>query len=240
LSATLTLQVDSKQQLNWALSQTTVTSLSLQCEIQNVSHIWLEAETLPLPPGWHADTAFVSGWNGSGFLYDNYSSEQITYEFEASTARQIYVWTRILKRVSDNSPLQLKVNGQVETVSQAIDNTINQWIWERSGPFAISAGKNILTIARPYVDKPSEFMGIFLDTLIITSDANLQPEQNHYLPLPAQHFRFASEQSQGQLTPNLKPGIYQCYASVDGKHNLVDNYGHEPVKSNVVLIEIKP
>ena len=240
LSATLTLQVDSKQQLNWVLSQSTVMSLSLQCEVQNVEHIWLEAETLPPPPGWQADTAFASGWNGNGFLLDNYSSEPIVYEFEASTARQIYVWTRTLKRAPDNSPLQLKVNKQVGTVSQAIGDDLNQWIWERVGPFAIPAGKNNLTIARPYVDDPYGFMAIFLDTLIITSDANFQAEQNHYLPLPVQLFHFASEQSQGQLTLNLKPGIYQCYVSIDGKQSLVDNYGQEPVKSNVVLIEVKP
>ena len=240
LSATLTLQVDSKLHLNWILSQTTVMSLSLQCEIQNMDHIWLEVENLPPPSGWQADTAFASGWNGNGFLYDNYSSKPIIYEFEAPTARQIYVWARTLKRVSDSSPLQLKVNGQVGTVSQAVGDNLNEWIWERVGPFALSPGKNKLTIARPYVDNPSGFMAIFLDTLIITPDADLQAKQNHYLPLPIQHYLFASEQSQGQLTLNLKPGNYRCQASVDDKQNLVDNFGHKPVKSNVVLIEVKP
>jgi len=240
LSASLTLQVDSKQQLDWALSQSTVTSLALQCEVQSIDHIWLEAETLPPPPGWQTETAFASGWNGTGFMLDNYSSVPIVYEFETSTARQVYVWARTLKRAPDNSPMQFKVNEQEVTVSQTIGDDLNQWIWERVGPFDIPAGKNTLTIARPYVDNPSQFMAIFLDTLVITPDANFQPEQNQYLPLPIQHFRFASAQSQGQLTLNLKPGNYQCHASVDGGQKLVDNYGHEPVQSNVVLIEVKP
>ena len=240
LSANLTLQLDAKQQVNWAISQSTVTSLSLQCEVQSVDHIWLEAETLPPPPGWQAETAFASGWNGAGFMLDNYSSVPINYDFDSSTARQVYVWTRTYKRAPDDSPLHIGVNGQEGLVSQAIGDKLNQWIWERVGPFDVAAGKNTLTIARPYVDDPSGFMAIFLDTLVITPDAAFQPEQNHYLPLPIQHFRFASAQSQGQLTLDLKPGTYQCYASVDGGQKLVDNYGHEPVKSNEVMIEVKP
>ncbi len=240
ISASLTLQVDSKQQLNWALSQSAVTSLSLQCEAQSVDHIWLETETLPPPPGWQAETAFASGWNGAGFMLDNYSSVPIVYEFEASTARPIYVWARTLKRAPDNSPLHIKINEQEGLVSQATGDKLNQWIWERVGPFDVTAGINTLTIARPYVDNPSSFMAIFTDTLVITPDANFQPEQNHYLPLPVQHFRFASARSQGQLTLDLKPGTYQCHASVDGGQKLVDNYGHEPVQSDVVLIEVKP
>jgi hypothetical protein len=146
-----------------------------------------------------------------------------------------------LKRAADNSPLQLKINEQqVATVSKAVDADLNKWIWERVGPFDIPAGKNNLTIARPYVDDPMGFMAIFLDTFIITPDENFLPEQDQYVPLPIQNFRFTSEQSQGQFILDLEPGIYQCYASVDGKQKLVDNYGHAPIKSNIVLIEIKP
>lgn len=241
LSAKLTLQLNLNKQLDWSLSQSTVKSLSLQCEVQNADHIWIEAETLSPPAGWQIDTSFASGWNGSGFVFDNSSSVPIIHAFEAdSTTRQVYVWARTFKRVPDNSPLQIKVNEQMGTVSQATGDNLNKWLWERIGPFDVSAEKNNLTIARPYVDNPAEFMAIFLDTIIITPDANFLPDQNHYLPLPIQHFRFDSEQSQGQLILNLKPGNYRCQASVDGEQNLVDNYGHEPVESNIVLIEVKP
>ena len=173
-------------------------------------------------------------------MLDNYSSVPIDYEFEASASEKIYVWTRTLKRVADNSPLQLKINEQVETVSDAEGEELNKWIWERVGPFDVPAGQNVLTISRTYVDDPFGFMAIFLDTFIITPDENFLPEQDQYLPLPPQRFNFSSEQNQGQFMLNLEPGIYQCYASVDGKQKLVDNYGNDPIKSNVILIEIKP
>ena len=240
LSASLNIEITPNQRVNWSLSQSTVTSLSLQCGVQSVDHILLEAETLPPPPGWQAETAFAIDWSGSGFMLDNYSSVPIDYEFEASASEKIYVWTRTLKRVADNSPLQLKINEQVETVSDAEGEELNKWIWERVGPFDVPAGQNILTISRTYVDDPFGFMAIFLDTFIITPDENFLPEQDQYLPLPPQRFNFSSEQNQGQFMLNLEPGIYQCYASVDGKQKLVDNYGNDPIKSNVILIEIKP
>ena len=240
LSASLNIEITPNQRVNWSLSQSTVTSLSLQCGVQSVDHILLEAETLPPPPGWQAETAFALDWSGSGFMLDNYSSVPIDYEFEASASEKIYVWTRTLKRVADNSPLQLKINEQVETVSDAEGEELNKWIWERVGPFDVPAGQNVLTISRTYVDDPFGFMAIFLDTFIITPDENFLPEQDQYLPLPPQRFNFSSEQNQGQFMLNLEPGIYQCYASVDGKQKLVDNYGNDPIKSNVILIEIKP
>ncbi len=241
LSANLTLhQTSSSQQLSWELSKSTVTSLSLQCGVQTTEHVWLEAETLPPPSGWQADTAFVQGWNASGYLADNYLSEPVLYEFETSTAGQIYIWARTLKREADHSPLQLQVNGQAGTVSQTVEDNLNKWIWERVGPFDISENKNTLIITRPYMDDPSGFMAIFLDTLVFTPDVNLMPEQNYYAPIPAQHFLFPGGQSAGQITLDLEPGIYQCQVSVDGEQNLVDNLGHAPVMSNFVVIEIKP
>lgn len=237
-AASLTLEAVSQEQLTWSLSKSNATDLSLQCSIQNVEHLWVEAETIPPPPGWQGENAFATGWTGEGFLADNYNSLPILFNFDETTANSVYLWLRAYKRVPDDTSVVLDLNG--ESASVAAQVTVNEWHWERVGPFPVHAGINTLSISRPYTGDPYIFMAVFIDVLVITPDENFQPDQDYYLPLPPRQFHLTGKQSQGAIPLNLEPGTYHCYIEARNGQNLVDAFGHAPLQSNTVTLEIKP
>ncbi len=239
ISADLTLNIDSPRQVSWSLSQGAATGISLKCEMQQVDHTWIEAETLAPSPGWQSETSFASGWSGNGFLMDNYGSQPMQYNYVSSTDQPVYAWVRSYKRAVDNSPGQIAINGQMETFAATDENHLNQWIWERLGPFQVNEGDNNLSLARPYLDDPMHFMALFIDSLVITPAANFQPDQAHYLPLPPIQYHFGLEQNHGQITLDFAPGVYECRAEAETKLMLVDAFGNSPVESNTVLLDIK-
>lgn len=239
IAADLTLQVQSERGLSWSLSQGSATGLSLRCEVQNADHQWIEAEGLPLSPGWQTETAFATDWSGGGFLLDNYNSQPIQYSFDSPSDGSIYLWLRTLKRTSDATSVRLTLNDKTDTVA-APGTTLQQWNWQRVGPFPVHTGSNILILERPYTGDPMSFMAIFIDVLVITPDSAFDPTQDQYQPLPIQSLRFDKPQSNGLIPLSLDPGSYRCTLQADSDQNLVDAFGHAPLQSNPILFDIQP
>jgi hypothetical protein len=236
----LSLLADSNTQLSWSLSQGTATGVSLSCETQTASQNRIEAESLPIAPGWQPETAFAAHWNGSGFLMDNYGSQPLLYEFDSDQEGFVYLWMRSYKRAADDTAVQLTLNNQTQSLAASPQIPLNQWTWERVGPYPVHVGTNDLMIGRPYPGDPMSFMAIFLDTLIITTDEAYRPEENYFTALPIQHFALPSPQTGGRLTLRLAPGDYRCTIQVDSEQNLVDAFGNSPVVSNPVEIIVAP
>ncbi len=236
----LSLHADSNTQLTWSLSQGTATGVSLSCETQTVRQDWIEAENFPIAPGWQTESAFAAHWNGSGFLMDNYGSQPLLYEFDSDQEGFVYLWMRSYKRAADDAPVQLTLNNQTQSLAASPQIPLNQWTWERVGPYPVHVGTNGLMIGRPYPGDPMSFMAIFLDTLVITADDTYRPEENYFTALPVQHFSLSTPQTGGMVTLRLDPGDYRCTIQVDSDQNLVDAFGGSPVISNPVEIVVNP
>lgn len=240
IATRLTLTQTTANTLTWSLSRGHTRQITLNCQSQRQNHQWLEAENLPLAPGWQINTAFATDWNGKGYIMDNSGSQPIRYEFNAPQQGQMYVWLRTYKRTADNSPAHIEINGKDQSFGDYSGERLNRWVWERSGPFPVRAGSNTLVLSRPYLNNPQNFMAIFIDTLIFTFDENFDPQSNLYIPLPPQTFRYQPEQSQGEIELTLAAGQYLCSAQAEGALPLVDSFGHSPLTSEAIFLTIQP
>lgn len=239
-SATLSLELTTDKKIHWELQHGTAGTLSLKCEIQKSFNELIEAETLPLPEGWRTETAVTSEWKGDGFIMDNFGSAPVSFNFNLPEENPAYIWVRHYQRTLDNSPAQISILDQTYIFKAIDERQINQWIWERVGPFDISPGPHTITLDRPYVDDPSQFMAIFIDTIVITTDPDFAPLEDSDRQIQAQIYPFGQEQEQGELTTQFEPGYYRCHAEAFSKYSLVDAFGHTPVKSDPINFVINP
>jgi 4-amino-4-deoxy-L-arabinose transferase-like glycosyltransferase len=234
-----TLSVQQPPEMQWELSSGKATFINLQCDRQARNYQWLEAEQFSLSPGWQNEINFASGWTGTGFLTDGYGSQLLSYDMESTFDKpEIYVWVRSFKRVVDNSPVYLTVNGVTLPYANTTEEFLNQWNWERVGPFPNSGSIVRITIARPYNENVQHFMAIFTDAFIVTDDPFLAPTSGLTETLPPQGFMIASSATSGLITPNLPPGQYSCHLELRSTQNLVDAFGRQPVISNEVEFRV--
>lgn len=234
----VSLQLAVKSSLTWTVSAGRASSVTLLCDQQQMNYIWLEAEDLPVGPGWQTQINFAPGWFGSGFLMDNYGSDFLAYDFVSPfQAQDVYVWARTFKRVTDYSPAYLNIGDKTLPFGNSAENSLNRWVWERVGPFPNNEFIHI-TIARPYNENPQYFMALFLDTFVFTDDPNFSPETNLTEPMPPQNFPVKPNASSGTIRPDLPTGQYTCRVQINSAENLVDAFGRIPVTSNDVEMSI--
>lgn len=236
--AALRLRADDPPRLSWELSAGSADSLTLLCERQKLNYFRLEAEQIPLGPGWQIQINFAPGWEGSGFVMDNYNSQFLGYEFASNFGgREIFVWARTFKRVADHSPAYLTVNGVTRPFLETDGDLLNQWIWERIGPFP--NGEFIRsTIARPYNENLQKFMALFMDVFIFTDDPAFSPEGDLTESMPPQQIAVPRNASSGTFQPDLPAGQYACRVQIASSQNLVDTFGRQPIFSNEVELRV--
>ncbi len=240
ISPRLTIEAKSPNTIHWQLEQGTANELILKCEDHQNIHQLIQVETLPFAPGWKIETAVAPGWAGAGFLMDNFGSDPVFLEFNLQEENPVYLWVRYFKRVADNSPAQITINNQTAVFGAIADEKLNQWNWERIGPFHLPTGIQVISLERPYKDNPQEFMAIFLDEIIITTDEAYLPSNNLDQYLITETTRYPQGQTQGELTPQFVSGSYTCYVEAYSQQILVDAFGHSPLKSNSVNFVVNP
>jgi hypothetical protein len=238
LPVTLTLNAENTSRLTWNVSAGKASSVTLLCERQRQNYVWLEAEEIPLGAGWQIEINFAPGWNGSGFVMDNYGSQFLSYDFGSPFSGQdAYVWARTYKRVTDNSPAYINVNDTTLPFGHTPEELLNEWVWERIGPFPNEEIIRI-TIARPYNENLQKYMALFMDAFIFTDDPTFNPEADLTESMPPQFFPLSSAASSGSVQPNLPSGKYTCHIQIDSQQPLVDAFGRLPVSSNTVEVSI--
>lgn len=240
VSTVITLGQSSADTFTWSLSQGAASQVSLRCEQLLADRSWIEAETLAMTPGWQTETAFAEGWNGDGFIMDNFGASPLTLSGAEEKNGQLYFWVRYYKRVVDNSPIELTVNGRTYTFGRIGLEKINQWQWERLGPYDVPAGVFTALLSRPFNDEAPKFMAIFIDIIAYTQDPNFLPTDQHFQPLKPVTRSFRDDQSRGVFTARFEPGSYRCYAEAANRNiPLVDAFGFSPVKSGIIEFTIE-
>lgn len=231
----------STNQFSWELTHGAATQVSMACESLQRDRDLLEAETFNPYPGWQAESAFANGWNGDGFLMDNYGSIPTLFDIEVEEEKPVYLWVRFYKRIVDDYPAEMFLNGEAFSFGAVDGEKINQWVWERVGPFDANVGINTVGLNRPYNGGPFEFMAIFIDSIIVTTDPNFSPTENNFTPLPSVPFTYQNELKSGNIILPLEPGSYRCTAeAVNKNYLLVDAFGTTPIRSNAIELTIEP
>ncbi len=230
---------DDERALAWTLSGGLVSSLRVACEQEKDDMLWVEAETFEWGPGWGEDVAFVSGWQGDGYLVDSYGSQAALHQTRLPNTVPAYAWIRYYKRVVDQAPAYIEIDDDTFSFSDVDEDGVNEWLWERVGPFDLSADAQNWRLTRPYEDSPEKFMALFIDSVVFTTDADFSPldgvqrdvvyDQVHQLTNPAQS---------GIIKLDLPQGRYFCRLGVESDQPLVDAYGRPDVWSDGLEIEI--
>ena len=236
--AELSLRVENPTRFRWELSAGKATSVLLICERQISNYIWLEAETIPLSPGWQMEINHATGWFGDGFLLDEYGSQPLAYETDLKfSGAEIHVWARTFKRAIDDSPAYMTINESNIEFANTAEESLNQWIWERLGTFPNNDPIRI-TITRPYKDDLRDFMSLFLDAFFFTDNPALMPDMNLVEQMPVQRYPVIPISSTGIFTPNLEAGQYICRAQIASSLRLVDTLGRPTITSNEVQVTV--
>ena len=136
---------------------------------------------------------------------------------------EVYFWVRTFKRIIDRSPGYLSVNGLTLPFAATPAGTLSQWIWERVGPFPNEPGLMRITIARPYAEVVAQFMAVFIDSIIITDDAEFQPEVSRAHAMPPTHYLLRGDYSQGEIPLDFPSGRYTCHLEIESTEPLVED-----------------
>ena len=241
VSAALTLEQEKPDTFHWELSQGSANRVAMACETQQISHTRIDTEMLSPGPGWQATTAFATGWTGEGFLMDNFDSKPTLFDFQVEEAKPLYIWVRYYKRVVDTSPGFISVNGQAYPFSDIELDKVNQWVWERVGPFDAPVGLNTGAISRPYNDDPLGFMALFIDTIVTTTEPDFTPTDDSFVPLPLKTYTFPNDIAEGSVVLQLDPGVYRCTIQAFSQElPLVDPLGNSTVRSNTIDFTVEP
>jgi len=227
-----------EQQLTWTLSSGLVSSLRLTCEQENENILWVEAEKFEWGPGWGENVAFVSDWQGDGYLVDSYGSQAAVHHTYFPHAAPAYAWIRYYKRTVDQAPAYLELEKQVYPFSDVEEDETNQWLWERVGPFDMAAVEQNWRITRPYDDAPERFMALFIDSLVFTTDAEFSPLDDAQREMVYDRVHpLANPTNRGMIELKLAPGRYFCRLGIESAP-LVDAYGRSEVWSNNLEVEL--
>ncbi len=232
---------ESANTLPWALSSGSINTLRVVCEQEPQNLLWVEGEDFTFGPGWGRDVAFVQGWQGSGYLVDSYGSQTALYHSEFPAGEAIYAWARSFKRAEDNAPATLSLDNQSWSFADSTQITHFEWVWERLGPFENPTGIQNWRIERPYDAPPQEFMALFIDHIVFTSDPNFSPlnDSGRSIAFDKQ-YSFETPATQGFLQVNLPTGRYFCRVGLEGGTQFTDAYGNPEIWSNTVELNLEP
>lgn len=225
--------------LNWSIeTPQAVEELILSCEASYTETVSIPAETLQ-GPGWRRETAFALDFEDDGFLEDLKTHEPATLRLEGLPAKPHYIWLRSYRRQYDDLPGLVALNGQIKAFSEN-NVPLNTWYWERVGPFEVETSSPLLSIMRPYSQYDSNFRGLFIDTLILTSSPDFDPKHHSLWNESFSHsIQLEAGQTSGSLPIDLSHDHYRCIMSVPPESKLIHATGKGPLQSQPLVFYIK-
>jgi hypothetical protein len=225
--------------LHWSLSSGTTSALRLACEPARRGVAWVEAEHASVLGGWRVHRLLTSGWLGEGFVLDEDASDALRLRVSLPADEPAYAWVRYYKRRVDQSPGQLHLGGQSASFADVAEAQLNQWRWERVGPFdAVSGDAEWAITRRPAAEDPVRW-ALFIDALVFTTDPDFSPETDSaWEAMPAIVLALDVPATGGTVpfTP-AGPGRYRCRVAVETGQPFVDAFGRAPAWSNAVEIQ---
>ena len=187
--------------------------------------------------GWESIDQFVTGFDGRGFLTDHQGSQTASLKMEFPEARPVYVWVRSLRRVLDDFPGFLGVDSESDVFSQAGSVPLNEWTWERTGPFLPAAEYAELRIDRPYPQTQAGYMALFIDTLLVTASDSFDPTSDPiWEPAIEMGIPMQERATEGDFLLTTGVGRYLCWVSAFDGTSLVDHRGNIGLRSNPVEV----
>jgi 4-amino-4-deoxy-L-arabinose transferase-like glycosyltransferase len=211
--------------LSWQSEARQQTGYRVLLERRRPGLIFVEAEDFAQLNGWTKGTRFAPGFSGRGFLVDPLRMVEATHEVAVPQEGEYYLWVRSYRRVVDRSRNFVSVDGQSWLFSDPAQSVpLNQWAWSRVGPVWLSAGSHSIGLAR----EPDRdvFEHMFVDSLILTSDPQVNPEETSLWETVVDTGLVPSQSTSFAVAPDVVvPGEYQWRVQVFDGDRLVSADG---------------
>jgi hypothetical protein len=219
--------------LQWSWSGSPISEAVLSCGLVSRDTVSIPAEEFA-GPGWSPETRFRRDFRGEAFLIDNYGSGEATYNITLPRTGTYYVWGRTLRRGTDPYGALLTLD-ETQADFAAPDSTLQEWVWERMGPFPVNRRTPRLAVSRLFGGPPTEFMALFFDEFLLTMNPDFDPDGSTPVDdMRETRLRIPAGLTEGSIDPDLAPGNYTCWMTVSDGSRVVDPLGRIGVESDTV------
>jgi 4-amino-4-deoxy-L-arabinose transferase-like glycosyltransferase len=231
------LETDTPTTLEWDPQGTQFTAYSLTIERKSTESYWIETESTFAGPGWSTSADYVSGFNGTGFLLDNWEAGTASYTLPVGEAGDYRLWVRSYKRQQNDQVNFITING-IKTEFASNDNPLNQWVWEDLGEYSLPAGDLPIDLTRSYGN--DQEYSVFIDTILLTPDLVDPPDQVRIWENVLSTEKIFSSSTEFTLPQPLPPGEYRWKVRIFNGTALIDASGAQGVESQVAVFSVQP
>lgn len=224
---------------SWQTEGAPFTSFLFSLERQREDIIWIEAEDAFQGPGWHPENAFVDGYNGRGFLLDDWQAGEAVYDLKTEQPGSYKVWVHYMKRRVNDQHNFINLAGQsFEFADNSETTTLFEWAWKEIGVFDLPAGINPISLTRTYgVD--GQF-SVFIDAIALTTDLSYQPtDDNSTWQLVLDSGEVNSNMPEYAISETLPPGVYRWSVRIFEGTRIVDALGTRGVASPYTVFIVR-
>lgn len=223
--------------LRWEAGTSPVSGYRLTLERKLDQVHWIEVEQAFIGPGWPAISNFTEGFHGSGFLLDEWQAGEATYLFRVPQEGQYRIWIRSYKRRANDQHNFVSIAGHRLEFAQN-GSPLDQWAWQDLGKIGLQAGDLPIVLTRTY--GADEQYSVFIDTLVISSDLEFEPDQDELWKTVLDTPELGSSVSTYTLPELLPPGDYRWKVRIYNGELIVDSSGERGVESKFGAFRIAP
>ena len=198
------------------------TSYVMTLEKKIEGNYWIEAENTFSGPHWITSSEFADGFNGSGFLLDEWDASNAEYTLPVSKSGEYQFWIRTYKRRINDQYNYISINGILVPFA-GDQNSLNEWVWENLGTYSISKGSLSLILSRTY-GKDEEY-SVFIDVLLITTHAITQPDRITIWESARNPVEVPSHSQEYLIPEGLPEGEYRWRVRIFDGDSLIDSKG---------------
>jgi hypothetical protein len=224
-----------------ALQAASASQSMLVCSRSRNGIVWVEAESMGELRGWIADTQFVTGWSGTGYLADDPGSEFAATTIDVPQPGVYQVWVRSFRRQEDGFPAFIEIGGKTLVYGEPDPGILNTWRWQALDDVVSEAGQIAIRLTRPFDNSRTVFIALFTDAIVLSPDPNFDPGRDErWQPVLELRGPDQTSQASGVFETRFEPGSYRCEITVADGDRLIDESGAVGITSDPIYFEVKP
>jgi hypothetical protein len=172
--------------------------------------------------GWGGEARYAAGYTGDGYFFDDVIATTIAVEADVPASGSYDLWLRTYRRAADDTHRFLTIEGEDEAeVSPPSAAPLNEWVWERFGPYEVEGDKLRFALRRE-----GRGPALFIDSMYLSRSGAFDPlrESAWLTAIEETMAPGAGNRYVFDLKGKLGPGVYRWRVTALGE-GLVDGLG---------------
>jgi hypothetical protein len=172
--------------------------------------------------GWGGEARYAAGYTGDGYFFDDVIATTIAVEADVPASGSYDLWLRTYRRAADDTRRFLTIEGEDEAeVSPPSAAPLNEWVWERFGPYQVEGDKLRFALRRE-----GRGPALFIDSMYLSRSGAFDPlrESAWLTAIEETLAPGAGNQHVFDLKGKLGPGVYRWRVTALGE-GVVDGLG---------------